>query len=155
MPLIVREAREEDAASIAAVRYAAYFPQPGHAQAYGRVPFDDHIHYDGFNNNQFITASRSLHAQILVVEDTATGEIISTAKWFLPVGEGEAVDDPNSLTKRIPDWQYLNMDLLRAYDKSVRKSEQSTWKGRRCYRMICSMIEDPPLRARNSLTEPV
>jgi hypothetical protein len=135
MPLIVREALEEDADSIAAIRYAAYYPQPGHAQAYGRVPFDEHVRYDGFNIKQFLAASSSLHAQILVVEDTATGEIISTAKWFLPVDEGETVMDPSSLKVLTPDWRYLNLDLLTTYDCSIRTSEQTTWEGRRCYRM--------------------
>jgi hypothetical protein len=136
MQLIVREARDEDAASIAAIRYAAYFPQPGHAQAYGRISFSDHIHYDGFNTRQFIAASSSLHAQILVVEDAATHEIISTAKWFLPVGEGETVTDPSSLRKLSPEGRYLNMRLLAAYGDSLKRADQSTWKGRRCYRML-------------------
>jgi hypothetical protein len=136
MQLIVREARDEDAASIAAIRYAAYFPQPGHAQAYGRISFADHIHYDGFNTRQFIAASSLLHAQILVVEDAATNEIISTAKWFLPVGEGETAVDPSSLRKLSPEGRYLNMRLLTAYGDSMKNADQSTWKGRRCYRTL-------------------
>lgn len=141
MPLLVREAREEDASAIAAIRYAAYFPQPGHAQAYGRVPYADHVHYDGFNNRQFIAASDALHGLILVVEDTATGRIISTAKWFLPVNDGEIAKSPDSLTKLSPDSKYLNLDLLKAYDRSIWKSEKQTWKGRRCYSMLLPGFE--------------
>ena len=133
MPLIVREARDEDAASIAAIHYAAYYPQLGHAQAYGRVPLAEHVRYDGFNTRKFIAASSSLHARILVVEDSATEEIISTAKWFLPVGEGETAKDPSSLPKLDPDWLYLNIDLLTVYNASIHKAEQSTWEGKRCY----------------------
>jgi len=135
-PLIVREARDEDAASIAAIRYAAYFPQPGHAQAYGRVPFADHIHLDGFNTQQFIAKSTSLYARILVVEDTASKEIISTAKWFLPVRDGETAIDPSSLTKLNPSCGYLNLALLTTYNDSIETVEQVTWKGKRCYRML-------------------
>ena len=135
-PLIVREARDEDAASIAAIRYAAYFPQPGHAQAYGRVPFADHVYFDGFNTQQFIANSTSLHAKILVVEDTATKEIISTANWFLPVHDGETAIDPSSLTKLNPSCGYLNLALLTTYNDSIETVEQATWKGKRCYRML-------------------
>jgi hypothetical protein len=135
-PLIVREARDEDAASIAAIRYAAYFPQPGHAQAYGRVPFADHVYFDGFNTRQVIANSTSLHAQILVVEDTATKEIISTANWFLPVHDGETAIDPSSLTKLNPSCGYLNLALLTIYNDSIETVEQATWKGKRCYRML-------------------
>jgi hypothetical protein len=141
MPLIVREAREEDAASIAAIRYEAYFSQPGHAHAYGRVPFADHVYFDGFNIRQFIAASSSLHAKILVVEDTAVNEIISTAKWFLPVAEGETAMDSSSLRTLGPGLWYLNMDLLTAYTDSIEKAEQSTWKGKRCYRTLLQWLK--------------
>jgi hypothetical protein len=134
--LVVREAREEDAPSIAAIRYAAYFPQPGHAQAYGRVPFADHVYLDGFNTRQFIANSISLHAQVLVVEDMATKEIISSANWFLPVRDGEAARDPSSLTKLNPSCGYLNLALLTTYNESIEAVEQATWKGKRCYRML-------------------
>jgi hypothetical protein len=135
-PLIVREARDEDATSIATIRYAAYFPQPGHAQAYGRVPFADHVYFDGFNTQQFIANSASLHAKILVVEDTATKEIISTANWFLPVRDGETAIDPSCLTKLNPSCRYLNLALLTTYNDSIETVEQATWKGKRCYRML-------------------
>ena len=136
MTLIVREAREEDATSIAAIRYAAYSPQPGHAEAYGRVPFLDHVRCDGFNNRQFIAASSSLKAKILVVEDTDTNWIVSTAKWFMPVGEGETVKQPSSLQKIYPDWIYFQVELMQAYGRLTDEVEQRTWKGKRCYGML-------------------
>lgn len=134
MSLIVRPARQEDAPSIAAIRHAAYFSQPGHATGYGTLPLAKHMPLETVNTQIFIAASGALRAQILVVEDPATGQVISTAKWFLPVPEGESALDPQRLPKVNPEDRYLNGPLLGAYARAMAEKGMSGQGDRCCYR---------------------
>ncbi|KAL9102318.1 MAG: hypothetical protein Q9187_009139, partial [Circinaria calcarea] len=133
MSLIVRPARQEDAPSIAAIRHAAYLTKPGHATAYGTLPLADHMRLETVNTQIFIAASSALRAQILVVEDPATGQVISTAKWFLPVPEGERALELDRLPKVNPEDRYLNHTLLEAYMRAIAEKEMNGQEDRRCY----------------------